>query len=276
MIRIIESYDECKDFAADFAADPTFSDPMLTTDEQVRCNLIKSINQPERHRVIGVYDGDRMTGLFAFLVLPDENYLEMLVGLSREQSAYRESLRYLEENYPNFTADFVFNPNNFLLKNELAARNALFEKEQQKMVFTGQMPSVDTAGIEPLTEKFAAEYCEIHNKEMYWTAEKVLRAQERFRTLLAIDGGKVVGYIDVTKIFDENEPFDLFVLENHRRKGHGRRLLAKALELNRPHGMMLLVETDNAAAIRLYESTGFATVHGQNNLTAHLTLPPTE
>ncbi len=33
--------------------------------------------------------------------------------------------------------------------------------------------------------------------------------------------------------------------------------------------MMLLVNTDNAPAIRLYASMGFQTVPGQNSLTAH-------
>ena len=95
------------------------------------------------------------------------------------------------------------------------------------------------------------------------------QAQERFRTFLAIHDGKVVGYLDVTYIFKENEPFDLFVLTEYRRRGYGRKLLAKALEQNEPNGMMLLVDADNVPAIHLYESMGFAKVQGQNNLTAH-------
>ena len=37
--------------------------------------------------------------------------------------------------------------------------------------------------------------------------------------------------------------------------------------------MMLLVDVDNYPAICLYESLGFAKVQGQNNLTAHWTVP---
>ena len=84
---------------------------------------------------------------------------------------------------------------------------------------------------------------------MYWTGEKVVQAQDRFRTFLAIHDGKVVGYMDVTYIFKENEPFDLFVLEEYRRMGYGRKLLAKALERNAPNRMMLLVDIDNDPAI---------------------------
>ncbi len=35
MIRSIKSYDACRDFAAGFYGDPNFSDPMLTSEEQV-------------------------------------------------------------------------------------------------------------------------------------------------------------------------------------------------------------------------------------------------
>lgn len=108
---------------------------------------------------------------------------------------------------------------------------------------------------------------------MYWTGEKVAAAPERFRIFLAIDGGRVVGYLDVTHCFEENEPYNLFVLPEYRRRGFGRKLLAAALECNRPKGMMLLVETDNTAAIRLYESMNFKTVPGQNSLTAHWRIP---
>ena len=79
--------------------------------------------------------------------------------------------------------------------------------------------------------------------------------------------------MDVTYCFEENEPFDLLVLEKYRRKGYGRKMLAKALEMNHPKQMMLLVDVDNMPAIRLYESMGFETADGQNSLTAHWRIP---
>lgn len=44
MIYRITKYEDCREFVADFDQDPNFSDPMLTTKEQLRNNLIKSIN----------------------------------------------------------------------------------------------------------------------------------------------------------------------------------------------------------------------------------------
>ena len=274
MIRIIKSYDECRDFASGFQGDPSFSDPMLSDEEQVQCNLIKAINRTDRY-VLGVYQDTTMIGLFTFLVLRDEHYIEMLVGLSRNKEAYLEVLHYLEQCHPGYSADFVFNPGNYLLKELLDLRNAEYEPEQQKMVLGTPVLGIDTTGVELLSAQYTEQYCAIHNKDMYWTGEKVVQAQDRFRTFLAIHDGKVVGYMDVTYTFKENEPFDLLVLEEYRRMGYGRKLLAKALEMNQPNGMMLLVDADNYPAIRLYESMGFAKVQGQNNLTAHWTVPGT-
>lgn len=271
MIRIVKSYDACRDFAFSFYGDPIFSDPMLTNEEQIQNNLIKSIDRADC-RVLGVDRDGQMVGLFAFLVIPDEKYLEMLVGLSRDRDAYLEIFHHLEQCYPGYQADFVFNPGNFLLKELLESKCAEFEPEQQKMVLDTPVLGVDTTGVELYSEKYAQQYFAIHNKDMYWTGEKVVTARNKFRTLLAIHGSKVVGYMDVTHCFDENEPFDLFVLEEYRRRGYGRKLLAKALERNQPNDMMLLVDIDNDPAIQLYESMGFARVQGQNNLTAHWTV----
>ena len=275
MIRIIKFYDECREFASSFQGDPNFSDPMLSDEEQVNCNLINAIDRTDRY-VLGVYQDAAMIGLFTFLVLRDEQYIEMLVGLSRDKEAYLEVLHYLEKCYPGYSADFVFNPGNYLLKELLDLRNAEFEPEQQKMVLGTPVLGIDTTGVELFSEQYTKQYCAIHNKDMYWTGEKVAQAQDHFRTFLAIHDGKVVGYLDVTYTFKENEPYDLFVLEEYQALGFERKLLAKALEMNQPNGMMVLMDVDDAASICLYESVGFAKVQGQNNLTAHWTVPQIE
>lgn len=273
MIRNITDYDSCREFVADFLEDPYFSDPMLVTDEELRHNLIKSIRQPQNHSVLGIYRQNELIGLFAFLVIKEEQYLEMLVGLSRNPDAYKEMVAHLQHHYPGFKADFVFNPGNHLLKELLESCQAQFEQEQQKMIFRGAIPSIDTRGVELLTEKYYQQYCDIHTKNMYWIGEKIIAAPERFRTFLAIVDDQVVGYLDVTHCFEENEPFDLVVLPAYRQKGFGRKLLVSALKMNQPKTMALLVETDNLPAIHLYESTGFVKVQGQNCLTAQWIIP---
>ena len=272
MIQMIKRYDACRAFASGFQRDLNFSDPMLCNEEQVRSNLINAIENPDWHCVFGVYRGNQMIGLFSFLVSRDENYMELLAALSREKEAYTEMFAYLERNYPGYSADFVFTPGNYLLKEPLHQRRAEFEPEQQKMLLVNPVPDVDTTGVELLSGKYAEQYRSMHTKDTFWTGEKVVQAQDRFRILLAVHDGKVAGYMDVTYNFQENEPYDLLVLEEYRRRGYGRKLLAKALEMNAPNRMVLLVDVDNIPAIRLYESMGFAKVQGQNNLTVHWTI----
>ncbi len=269
-IRELKTYEECQAFTENFIGDLKYSDPMLSSREQFQNNLIKSIENPDRHRVIGVYQDNKLVGLFAFLTLHGEQYVEMLVGLSKSKDAYSEMLRYLENNFGGYDIDFVFNPCNDLLLELLKANGADFEIEQQKMVLGTPVLNTNTSGIEMFSERYAQQYYAIHNRDMYWTGEKVAVATDKFRTLLAIENSKVVGYLDVTFCFQENEPYDLFVLPEYRRRGYGRKLLSKALEMNQPNDMMLLVEVDNAAAIRLYESVGFVKAENQNCLTAHL------
>ncbi len=271
-IKQITSFAECESFVYGFFGDKLYSDPMLYGEDNLDSMLIKPINTPERHFVIGIYSGEQMTGLFSFMRLADERYLEMLAGLSRDEESYTAMLDFLRENYKSYTADFVFNPNNRLLKELLEKSGAKFDTEQQKMVFDGREIGLDSPAVVELSEKYIPSYLKIHATDVYWTGEKVIEASHRFRVFVAVEDGEAVGYIDVTKSYDENEIFDLYVLESHRRRGYGRGLLAKALVENKPNGMMLLVDVDNTPALRLYDSMGFSVVPGRNYITSHMVL----
>lgn len=273
MIRTIQSMDECMEFARSFDGDTRFSDPMISNEEQFQRNLVNGIKGQRGHCALGVYQGEQLIGLFTFLILPEERYLEMLVGLSRDRRAYMEIFRHLEQQYSGYCADFVFNPRNYLWKELLEAEHAEFESEQQKMVLNVPVTGIDTSGVELYTPQHKEQYLSIHHQETYWTGEKILSATDRFRVFLAIHEGKVVGYLDVTYCFPTNEPYDLFVLEQHRGMGYGRKLLAQALKLNRPNGMMAMVDVDAVAAVHVFESVGFQRAKHENNITAHWTVP---
>lgn len=269
-VKKICSFNECANFICNFNSDSSFSDPMLSNDEQIANNLIKAIENKENHCVIGIFKNNEMIGLFSFLVLTDEHYMEMLVGLSDDEKAYAVMFSYLKEHFCAYNADFVFNPNNYLLYNLLKQNGAEFDVEQQKMVYRNSVLNIDTAGIELLTEQYVYSYLEMHSKDSYWTGDKVIEATDRFHTFIAIENETVVGYLDVTYCFEENEPFDLLVKEDYRRKGYGRKLLAKALEMNADNGMMVFIEIDDEPAICLYQSVGFEKVNNQNSISAHL------
>ena len=256
MIQELTTFEPYWDFINEINSDPAYLEPMLQTEEQIEKNLKCAINSPDQ-KALGVFSGDEMTGLFVFLIVEDESYIEMLVGLSREPAAYEEIADWLQKQHPGYQVDFVFNPKNTAIMDVLHRRGADFYPEQFKMVLTEEPPAVDTTGIESLSPAYEEQYIALHATDLYWTGDRVVKALDMFRVYLAVDGGTVVGYIDVTWNNEENEPFDFLVREDCRRKGWGRKLLYKAIEANRPKGMIIIVDVDNAPAIALYRSMGF-------------------
>lgn len=271
MLKDLHTLSPYLDFIHACSADPDYRDPMLLTEQQLHRNLLDA---PENSntRVLGTFENDTVTGVFALLVLEDEKYLELLAGLSRSAVAYDELLAHLKSAYPGYQADFVYNPRNRLLQAALEALDAKFDPEQQKLVLRRTVPYVPDARIVPYRPEYRAQYLALHTGDRYWTGERVLAAPEIFRVLLAIEDGEATGYIDLTHNSAENEPYDLFVRKESRRRGLGRALLSAAVQENRPNGMALLVDIDNESAIALYESQGFDRAEGENNITAHICL----
>lgn len=268
MIRELENAALYMEFVRSFADDPVFSDPLLLNEKQVQKNLLETDRSPDKH-MYGIFENDKIIGLFVFYVIEEEKYMEMLVGLSRLGKAYDEMFDYLNKNYEGYDADFIFNPENYLLRNKLTEKNAEFCEEQQTMYFT-HIPLEDNNDVVAYSPEYYQQYCAIHDDDgRYWTGEKTVRAPERFHVYLALKDDKVVGYTDVTYTFDENEPVDLFVKEEYRNQGFGRKLLTRALIDNEPKEMVLQVDVNNALAVHLYESLGFTVKKGRNSITAH-------
>ena len=274
MVFQITTVDEISDFVLSFLDDMSFSDPMLRTEEQFAQNLTRALSHPETHCVIGVYREGRLTGVFSFLVNADEGYLEMLVGLSREIAAYEEMLDYLKQRFPSCEVDFVCNPRNDLIRRALEGRGAVFDPEQLRLVWKRNPPAWDdSCTVIPYEEQYQEAYIALHRDEgRYWTAEKVIAAADRFHIFLALCQGHVVGYIDVTYPYAENEPYDVFVSEEKRRLGFGKALLGRALAANGSKGMTALVERDNIPAVRLFHSMGFELDPAGGSVLARLTI----
>ena len=269
MIKRIDNLDKYYSFINSFDGDLDFSDPHLNEMKESHEDISKWINKPN-HYCFVVESDDKTLGFFVFIIYEDEKYIEMIAGLSKEEAAVEDMLVYLENNYPGFKADFVFNPHWSLLKKGLEKRGAHFDIEQQRMVYTHQKLDINTNGIVLYSDKYKDQYIEIHDQDLYWTAEKVIIAKKRFNIYLAIENDVVLGYLDVTHCFDENEPYSFYVRPAYRRKGIGRKLLYKALIENEPKEMMLFVDVDNTSAIKLYESLGFVKKEHANTQTANL------
>ena len=266
MIQEIQSFDEYEGFIRELAAHPLYSDPHYIYDKD---NLYRSLKKKDEYAFV-VLENGTTDGLFVWIVLPDDRYIEMLIGFTRKEEAFREMLSYMERNFSGYQMDFVFNPQNTAIYRPLKLKGAIFDPEQQKMILTVPTPNVSTTQIELLSEKWAKQYCDLHNVDTYWTAERILSAQDRFRVLLAIKDGQVLGYLDVQYCYEINEIYDLCIKPEAAQQGYELALLGKAIELNKPHQMMVVVDVDAKAEIELYTAAGFIRMEGQNSITASL------
>ena len=68
MIQKLTSLNPYMDFIREINSDPVFSDPMLSTQENMSANLYRAVGKPDNH-ALGVFRDGVMTGLFVFLII---------------------------------------------------------------------------------------------------------------------------------------------------------------------------------------------------------------
>ncbi len=264
MIKEICSFELYEKFIKEFSGNADFSDPHFEFDNG---NLYNSLGRNDKKAYI-VADGEKVNGLFVWLILPNEKYIEMLIGLSKEESSIREMLTFIENEYKGYQLDFVINPRHDLFCNLLQSKGAKFEEEQQWMAWEIETENQYPYDIVLLTQEYEAQYIDKHNKDTYWTAEKVIRENDKFRVFLAIHEEKVVGYIDVTYCYEKNEIYDLWVNDEFKDKQYEQALLQTAIRMNKPKGMLFLVDVNNYDEMEILKSVGFVPVVGTNSVYA--------
>lgn len=263
MIQEINSFEKYIDFIDDIASDPCYSDPHYTYDKSNLFNAIQSKNQ----KPFVTLKGETVTGIFAWIISPEDQNIEMLTGLSRDRDAYSEMITYIEKQYQNYQLDFVFNPQNMILIDLLKNKNAQIDIEQLKMRWVNDVKYTTDYQIQLFSSEYETQYLSLHHKDMFWTGEKVLEAKDRFRVVLAIKDHQVIGYLDTTYRRKENEIYDLNVKKKYANKGYETALVAEAIRLNKPNGMMVVLDVDSEE-IKYFETLGFEKLKGQNSLYA--------
>jgi len=264
IIQEIQSFREYEGLIGELSNHPLYSDPHFKHDPNMLYQAIKKNDE----RVFAVLDHGAIEGLFVWLILPEDRYLEMIIGFTKNEEAFSEMLTFLETNYPGYQIDFVLNPRNPAIVRPLKAKGTVFEPEQQKMLQKGTAPNHSTEHIELYSEKWKAQYCALHHTDTYWTAERILSTENKFHVLLAIENGQVQGYLDVTCCHEENEIYDLFVRPEAANRGYELELIVKAVALNGPHPMMVLVDVDAKKEIETYSEAGFEVLEGYNSVLA--------
>ena len=265
-IQEIHSFEEYNGLIGELSDHPLYSDPHFKHNPD---NLYQAVKRNDE-RAFAVLNHGTIEGLFVWLILPEDLFLEMIIGFTKKGEVFSEMLAFLEANYPGYQMDVVLNPRNPAIVLPLKAKGAVFEPEQQKMLQRGAVPDISTEHIELYSEKWKAQYCEVHHTDTYWTAERILSTENKFRVLLAIENGQVQGYLDVTCCHEENEIYDLYVRPEAANRRYERELLVKAFELNGMHPLMVLVDVDARKEIEMYSEAGFEISEGYNSVLARL------
>lgn len=266
MIQKIYSFDEYEGFINELNEHPQYSDPHFSYDKN---NLYRSLKSKDKHAFV-VLENGIVKGLFVFIILPDDRYIEMLIGFTKVEEVFVEMLEYMENNYRGYQMDFVFNPFNTAIFGPLKLKGAIFEPEQMKMIQSGFVPNVLTNNIEQLSDKWVKQYCDLHSTDTYWTGERIISALNKFRVLLVVKDEQVLGYLDVQSCYDINEIYALYVKPEVMSQGYELSLLTKAIELNKPNQMMVVVDVDNKEEVELYTAAGFTKLEGQNSIYAYI------
>lgn len=106
--------------------------------------------------------------------------------------------------------------------------------------------------------------------ECPWSEDNLRQAvtDKNSAIYLLREGGDVVGYGGVRTVYETAEVYNIAVKEAYRRKGYGSAVLQKLIEHATAQGaneVLLEVNEQNEAAVRLYKRQGFAVLSVRKN-----------
>lgn len=226
--------------------------------EEIFKELTRILARAEKSLLVLRNEENILQGVFRVLVELEEKYLEMMWGFVREPSVYESLFDYLRSEYSGFHLDAVVTKDNKTMFTAYQAQGIRYDEEQILMTLEEYTPKSVEACIVRYSPEYEDSFRTIHDDEgLYWTAERMLKALDRYNVFVAVENGEAVGYIEMTTGFEENEPIQLLVKPECRGKGYGRALLQTAIEANFPPKMILDVYVNNTPARNLYVSLGF-------------------
>lgn len=216
--------------------------------------------------ILGDFQGNRLTSVFAFIIDSDNRYYEGVWALSEDADAVAGAVRCLKDNYPDFAGDWVINPQNTVVIETLESLGAESCGTSRGYLFDKPINPVAVDNIVPLEEKYHAEYIELHSKDVYWTAERII-ASERFAVWIALDNGHAVGYIDLfldpsmSEVYDWQAPsFEL------------KASLMRTAVSHAKSPVFIMTDDSEAESGGILETIGFERTPHRDNTTLHLDL----
>lgn len=225
---------------------------------EIQKNLGRIFSKENPSLLIFRDERNSIQAAFRLLVTPEDKYLELIWGFVQKPELYESLFDYLRTTYPGFHLDAVVTKANQTMYDAYRGQGMQYGDELILMTLEEYTPKPVENSIIRYSPEYEASFRAIHMDEgVYWTADRMLKALDRYDVFIAAENGEAVGYIEMTACDDENEPIQLFVKNECRGKGYGRALLQAAIAYNMPKKMILEVYANNTPALHLYRSLGF-------------------
>lgn len=256
MIRKITAQ-EAAEIAEKFLSDERLSPPIIAD-----CTTIDFLSKFEP--ILGGFQDCKLAGVFAFIIDGDNSYYEAVWTLSENADAIAEAVYYLKDNYPDFAGDWVINPKNTVAIKALEGLGAENYGTSRGYLFDKPTRHVTADSIFPLEKKHHAEYAELHSKDVYWTAERVI-SSERFATWVALKENQAVGYIDLFLDPNMSEVYDWQAPNSELKTA----LMLTAVSHTKTP-VFIMTDDGEAENAEILQKIGFSRAPQRDNTTLHL------
>ena len=256
MIRKI-TVQEAVEATEKFLSDERLSPPIIAD-----CQTAEFLSRFEL--ILGGFQSCRLASVFVFMIDCENRYYEAVWTLSEGADAIAEAVCYLKDNYPDFTGDWVINPQNTIAIRALEDLDAENCGTSRGYLYDKPTRQVTADSIFPLEKKHHAEYAELHSKDVYWTAERVI-SSERFATWVAFEGGRVVGYIDLFLDPNMSEVYDWQAPNSELKTA----LMLTAVSCTKSP-VFIMTDDGEAENAELLQKIGFYRTPQRDNTTLHL------
>ena len=94
----IKSFEEYSNFILELADNPSYYDPHFAYDKD---NLYGALKRKDEYS-FAVLENGVIKGIFVWLIIPDEKYIELLIGFTKSKKAFIEMLLHMENKYQGY------------------------------------------------------------------------------------------------------------------------------------------------------------------------------
>jgi N-acetylglutamate synthase-like GNAT family acetyltransferase len=217
-------------------------------------------------RLLIFEENNQICGVLALLADPHEKYLEAIGGVFAERKYHlvaKAFFDYIARSYSGYSMHAAYPEENEQAIKFMESIGAELEDSDYEMrIKKGEiLVCCCCKDVMQLTERYFASFKEFHDAQhpnVFWTGEKLLDAQDKFRIHIVTENEKVIGSVVTSR--QTEEIFFIAVVDDKQESAYGKPLLLQAVQDAFADGaeeLLSMVERDNDSKINLFENLGF-------------------